>query len=623
MLDIRTFQPNRRIARQELRLYKTKKMKNCLLCGQPFSGKRKDALYCSGTCKAKYSELKRNKGLSGLQLQPEQNSIVDKPTEKMPYANTVDAMDLEPFVNILGDFGEVDFNTTELNQENNSTESNIGNQGKEEMEEDEPEIILPAQYITKIEKQDDLTHKWYSALLANCKSDIKMCEDQINRLKNLIIEEENKNGSGYLLAGAGLGIGAPLAYNYLKNNETPTPLEPNKINDKNGKPVSFLSAKKRYQRKKLLEEKPTEEKSGFGVWEIAKSATEVSREAEKAQKIKEYQGFIAECQGLLKTLKINQSFYEREMTKRPAFVNKEVRALNPAYTNAQNKIEAEKLKKETQRKTQAQNFKSHSENNTADYDKDLSGVSDDENTTALNEIKNSNNEPKKTKNLETDKIFSMKKIEGLKHQLLNFTGKWYDFFGQPQTNFFLVVHGMSGEGKSHFAMQFGKYLAERFGNVLYISGEEGFASTFQQKITALGASVDRYYATEIKTGEGVLKDVPNQYHFIIIDSLNNMGIDTELMRAIRTQYKQSGIIAICQSTKDGKIRGSYEIVHDSDMAVKVVNGIATTTKNRFKEKHQDFNVFAVYDKKSKPNLLLDKKKSEDKYLGEDFDNTVK
>jgi predicted ATP-dependent serine protease len=42
---------------------------------------------------------------------------------------------------------------------------------------------------------------------------------------------------------------------------------------------------------------------------------------------------------------------------------------------------------------------------------------------------------------------------------------------------------MSGEGKSHFAMLLGKYLADRFGDVLYISGEEGFAESFLQKLS--------------------------------------------------------------------------------------------------------------------------------------------
>ena len=57
------------------------------------------------------------------------------------------------------------------------------------------------------------------------------------------------------------------------------------------------------------------------------------------------------------------------------------------------------------------------------------------------------------------------------------------------------------------------------------------------------------------------------------------------------------------------------------MAVKVVNGIATTTKNRFKEKHQDFNVFAVYNKKK--DHTPKKKDAGNNNLDEDFDNTIR
>ena len=53
-------------------------MKNCLMCGESFSGKRKDSLYCSNSCKAKYFELKKKNQLSkndlqGLTLQPLNN----------------------------------------------------------------------------------------------------------------------------------------------------------------------------------------------------------------------------------------------------------------------------------------------------------------------------------------------------------------------------------------------------------------------------------------------------------------------------------------------------------------------------------------------------------------------
>jgi len=101
-----------------------------------------------------------------------------------------------------------------------------------------------------------------------------------------------------------------------------------------------------------------------------------------------------------------------------------------------------------------------------------------------------------------------------------------------------------------------------------------------------------------------------------------MGIDPELMKAIKNKYKQSGIIAICQSTKDGKIRGSYQIVHDSDIAVKVMNGIACTTKNRFEEKGREFSVFEVYQK-NKVQSKLNKKDVSNDSDQLDFDNTIR
>lgn len=213
-----------------------------------------------------------------------------------------------------------------------------------------------------------------------------------------------------------------------------------------------------------------------------------------------------------------------------------------------------------------------------------------------------NNEMQKKKNgLETDLIVSGTNLSRQKKPRLNFAGRWQNFFGQPQTNFFCVVHGLSGQGKSVFALQFAKYLAQNFGTVLYVSGEEGFANTFIEKIEFIGLNkISRFYSTEkMKGGEAILKHVPNKYHFIFIDSLNNMHIDPEMMQAIRNRYSQSGFIAICQNTKAGQIRGSYEIVHDSDIEVRVHKGIAVTNKNRFGAVDREFDVLGIYKNKIK------------------------
>lgn len=72
-----------------------------------------------------------------------------------------------------------------------------------------------------------------------------------------------------------------------------------------------------------------------------------------------------------------------------------------------------------------------------------------------------------------------------------------------------------------------------------------------------------------------------------------MKIDADKMKKLREHYKKSALITMSQSTKDGKMRGSCEIVHDSDMAVRVENGVANTTKNRFKEKDMKLKVFPL------------------------------
>lgn len=199
---------------------------------------------------------------------------------------------------------------------------------------------------------------------------------------------------------------------------------------------------------------------------------------------------------------------------------------------------------------------------------------------------------KDTQQHKSEKIISSEELEKMNYKALCFTDKWADFFGYPSLNFHCTVHGMSGEGKSTFSIQFANYLAENFGKVIYVSGEEGFSKTFKDKFIHNNATSSNLFVADLRKLDDMLREIPNdQYNFIFIDSLDNMRIDAEGMKKLREYYKDSALITISQSTKQGKMRGSYEIVHDSDIAVKVENGIATTTKNRFKEKEMELRVF--------------------------------
>ncbi len=192
------------------------------------------------------------------------------------------------------------------------------------------------------------------------------------------------------------------------------------------------------------------------------------------------------------------------------------------------------------------------------------------------------------------KIISSAHLTEMEYQALNFTGRWKQFFGLPSINFHCAIHGMAGEGKSTFAIQFANFLAENFGLVIYVSGEEGFSKTMKDKFINNKAATENLYLADLRTYQDLVNEVkPNTYNFIFIDSLDNMRIGASELKELRILYSNSALITISQSTKTGQMRGSYEIVHDSDIAVAVSDGIAEMVKNRFLEKGRTFEIFDI------------------------------
>jgi hypothetical protein len=591
-------------------------MKNCKMCGESFTGKRSDSVYCSNSCKAKYFELK-NKGelpknsLSGIhantQIQnpPQENEYSDtksKHTTEFKKVKSVDVDDLTPFDNLFEDWDDI--NATEKVVSIDSDRISENNFGNEDVSKSK---VLPVKFIQKNIEKDNPIFLRNKSRVVEFNTNIQKCSVEIERLNTLLKKVENDTGNVFIIGG--LAVGGALAGCLY----TPPP------NDIHTLPISTKS-KRITQLKKENSTVGSQNLFttllsvivGGTVGAILKSEYQDNNKISKAQAINLYQSKIKEVMGIKWDLLQNKNkvILENNFIKNKFIESVEV--INPEYEKA--------FLKQGKINNPFDGFGSIPKNskNTINSERLKTNPFEDFNTNHTKQQEKTIPNP-----LENEKVSSMKKIADLKFSLLNFKGKWLDFFGLPQTNFFCVIHGMSGEGKTNFSIQFAKYLAENFGNVLYISGEEGFAPTFQQKIKALGANtVARLYAADIRTGEEILTEIPNKYHFIVIDSVNNMNIDPDMMKEIRKKYKQSGIIAICQSTKDGKIRGSYQIVHDSDIAVKVVNGIAITTKNRFKEKHQEFDVFAVYNK-SNPKAIKKVNTNDEDFDGLNFDNTIK
>jgi len=201
------------------------------------------------------------------------------------------------------------------------------------------------------------------------------------------------------------------------------------------------------------------------------------------------------------------------------------------------------------------------------------------------------NPPAPFRNTYSQKIISSKQLIDMRFETWKFQGRWLEFMGAPSVTFHLAVFGLPGNGKSTFCIQFAKYLADNFGKTIFISSEEGYSVTLQQKLVNSNAQAINLDVADFRSGDDIIRDAQlGKYHFIFLDSLDRMNIDADKLRMLRAKYKNVAFITISQSTKGGLMRGSQEIAHDCDILVSVENLFAITMKNRFTSTGKGFNV---------------------------------
>ena len=190
------------------------------------------------------------------------------------------------------------------------------------------------------------------------------------------------------------------------------------------------------------------------------------------------------------------------------------------------------------------------------------------------------------------KIISSEELRDKKFNKNYFQNEWRYLLGQPEIGFSMVIHGQPGKGKSSFAVQFAQYLAKNLKKVIYISAEEGFSQTMQDKLKLKNLFPPDLHFAYLKSLEEIKEEIkPGTYSFIIIDSISILNLGAATVRDLKEHYHGSSLITICQATKVGNIRGSMELIHDCDIAVEVIEKIAYTTKNRYLETPRKLKVF--------------------------------
>jgi predicted ATP-dependent serine protease len=149
--------------------------------------------------------------------------------------------------------------------------------------------------------------------------------------------------------------------------------------------------------------------------------------------------------------------------------------------------------------------------------------------------------------------------------------------GRPATNFTLMLHGEPGAGKTTLLLKFAKYLANTFGKVLYISSEEFAASTMTEKVNTLLNP----FPANLEFAENLKDPQLSKYDFIILDSVNDLGLQLQDYKDLRAKYPNTAFILILQHTKAGKYRGGKDWEHEIEIGGEVVSGVITIYRNRY------------------------------------------
>lgn len=174
-------------------------------------------------------------------------------------------------------------------------------------------------------------------------------------------------------------------------------------------------------------------------------------------------------------------------------------------------------------------------------------------------------------------VLSAEEMGNRQFENLDFDYPWNSLMGRPAKNFTIMFHGEPGSGKTTLLLKFAEYLANNFGNVLYISSEEHGASTLTDKINELlhpkPENLD--FAPDLETPH-----LP-AYQFIILDSINDLGLKLDDFKTLRKENPNAAFILVLQHTKDGNYRGGKDWEHHIEIGVSVENGIATVYRTRY------------------------------------------
>jgi hypothetical protein len=187
-------------------------------------------------------------------------------------------------------------------------------------------------------------------------------------------------------------------------------------------------------------------------------------------------------------------------------------------------------------------------------------------------------------------VLTAEEMATRKLDLLNFNSFWQALFGNPARNFTMMFHGEPHNGKTIFLLKLAQYLAENFGEVLYVSSEEFASPTMTKKVNEFLNPLP----TRLHFAENLQDPDLSDYQFIILDSVNDLGLKINEYKELRKEHPDKAFIFILQHTKAGDFKGGKDWEHIAEIAGEVYKGSVSITKNRYAPK-SNLDFFKQFD----------------------------
>lgn len=190
-------------------------------------------------------------------------------------------------------------------------------------------------------------------------------------------------------------------------------------------------------------------------------------------------------------------------------------------------------------------------------------------------------EVEKTSKIKRPKILGLKQLLQKKYSFLEgLTEKFSRSFGSLTNNFIMTVWGDSGNGKSNFIMQLLTELM-KYGDVLYVSLEEGTESTMQ--LMALRHLSEESHSGKIKFADNTMNydglmwtlKRKKQAQFVVIDSVQYLDINYEKYKRLKEAFPKKSFVFISHANgKNPDGRTANKVRYDSGIKVYVEKYIA-------------------------------------------------